>query len=83
VITLLSYLKGVIRKCLSLETSSSNRAIPFTRPIFDLAKMRNRLTKYLQGQETLTKVFDEAANFLAGGHNVGGEFCHGQIFSED
>lgn len=83
VITLLSYLKGVVRRYLSLEASTLNRAIPFSHPIFELTKMRARLSKHIQPHPALVGIFDDAGAFVAGGHAFGGDFCHGQIFSED
>lgn len=78
----MSYLRGVLQLYLRRVEGGLNRAIPGTEPIFDAGRLAEVLGNEELGLSAAVRgVLEDAKRYLDEAQALGGEFCHGQVFS--
>lgn len=79
-----SYLRGILQRYLQLAEAGLNRAIPGTEPIFDAGRLDEVLGNEELGLSAgVRSVLEDAKRYLEEGQALGGDFAHGQIFSQE
>lgn len=78
----MSYLRGVLQLYLRRVEGGLNIAIPGTEPVFDAGRLAEVLGNEELGlSEAVRGVLEDAKRYLDEAQALGGELCHGQIFS--
>jgi len=79
-----SYLRGILQRYLQLAEAGLNRAIPGTEPIFDAGRLDEVLGNEELGLSAgVRAVLEDAKRYLEERQALGGDFAHGQIFSQE
>jgi nuclear cap-binding protein subunit 1 len=79
-----SYLRGILQRYLQLVEAGLNRAIPGTEPIFDAGRVDEVLgNEELALSAAVRGALEDAKRYLEEGQALGGDFAHGQIFSQE